>query len=74
MKIGDEILIHGFVDEIRKGAIIVRNDGGYFGTTKDEVYDLVRCGECEHKADNYCYKHSHEVTDNDFCSYGERKE
>ena len=36
--------------------------------------DIVRCSECEHKADNYCYKHSHEVTDSDFCSYGERKE
>ncbi len=36
--------------------------------------DIVRCGECEHKADNYCYKHSHEVTDSDFCSYGERSE
>ncbi len=34
--------------------------------------DIVRCSECEHKADNYCYKHSHEVTDSDFCSYGER--
>lgn len=67
-------MIHGFVDEIRKDAIIVRNDGGYFGTTKDEVYSLVRCEECEHKADNYCYKHSHEVTDSDFCSYGERSD
>ncbi len=36
--------------------------------------DIVRCGECEHKAENYCYKHSHEATDNDFCSYGERRE
>ena len=72
MKIGDEILIHGFVDEIRKDAIIVRNDGGYFGTTKDEVYDLVRCEACEHRGGNYCYKHSHRVTDSDFCSYGER--
>ena len=36
--------------------------------------DIVRCGECEHKADNYCYKHSHEVTDSDFCSYGERRD
>ena len=36
--------------------------------------DIVRCGECKHKADNYCYKHSHEVTDSDFCSYGERGE
>lgn len=36
--------------------------------------DIVWCEECEHKADNYCYKHSHEVTDSDFCSYGERRD
>ncbi len=35
---------------------------------------IVRCGECEHKAENYCYKHSHEVTDDGFCSDGRRKE
>lgn len=36
--------------------------------------DIVRCGECEHRGADYCYKHSHRVTDSDFCSYGERKE
>ena len=34
--------------------------------------DIVRCGECEHRGADYCYKHSHRVTDSDFCSYGER--
>lgn len=34
--------------------------------------DIVRCGECEHRGADYCYKHSHRVTNNDFCSYGER--
>lgn len=37
MKIGDEILVHGFIDEIRKDTVIVRNDGGYFGTSKTEI-------------------------------------
>lgn len=37
MKIGDEVLIHGYVDEIRKDTIIIRNDGGYFGTVESEV-------------------------------------
>lgn len=37
MKIGDRIYVHGFVDEIRKDCVIVRNDGGYFGTDKSEI-------------------------------------
>lgn len=37
MKIGDEVHIHGFVDEIRKDIIIIRNKGGYFGTVAEEV-------------------------------------
>lgn len=48
---------------------------GYIQGQEDALQtDIVRCEECEHKADNYCYKHSHEVTDSDFCSYGERSE
>lgn len=38
MKIGDEVYIHGFVDEIRKDCVIVKNEGGYFGTVPDEVF------------------------------------
>ena len=37
MKIGDEVFVHGYVDEIRKDTVIIRNNGGYFGTTEDEV-------------------------------------
>ena len=37
MKIGDEVYIHGYVDEIRKDAVIIRNEGGYFGTSKKEI-------------------------------------
>ena len=37
MKIGDEVLIHGYIDEIRKDVIIIRNEGGYFGTIKSEI-------------------------------------
>ena len=37
MKIGDRIFVRGYVDEIRKDTVIVRNDGGYFGTTWNEV-------------------------------------
>ena len=37
MKIGDEVYIHGYVDEIRNDVVIIRNDGGYFGTIPEEV-------------------------------------
>jgi len=37
MKIGDEVYIHGYIDEIRKDTIIIRNEGGYFGTVPSEV-------------------------------------
>ena len=38
MKIGDEVYVHGYVDEIRKDCIIIRNEYGYFGTLEDEIY------------------------------------
>lgn len=38
MKIGDEVCVHGYIDEIRSDVIIIRNDGGYFGTVENEVY------------------------------------
>ena len=40
MKIGDEVFVHGYVDEIRKDCIIIRNDGGYFGTGEDAIISV----------------------------------
>lgn len=37
MKIGDRCFVHGYIDEIRKDTVIVRNHGGYFGTDPGEV-------------------------------------
>lgn len=37
MKIGDRVFVHGYIDEIRKGTIIICNKGGYFGTVPSEV-------------------------------------
>ena len=37
MKIGDEIYVCGIVDEIRGDTVIIKNEGGYFGTSKTEV-------------------------------------
>ena len=36
-KIGDRIFVRGYIDEIRKDTVIVRNNGGYFGTILSEV-------------------------------------
>lgn len=55
MKIGDRVYVHGHVDEIRKDTVIIRNEGGYFGTVKSEIVEaqkaedivsVVRCKEC----------------------------
>ena len=40
MKIGDRVYVHGYVDEIRKETIIIRNEGGYFGTVPEEVVEI----------------------------------
>ena len=37
MKIGERCFVHGYIDEIRKDTVIVRNNGGYFGTDPGEV-------------------------------------
>lgn len=41
-RIGDEVYIHGYIDEIRKDVVIIRNDGGYFGTAPSEVARYIR--------------------------------
>lgn len=57
MKIGDRVYVHGYVDEIRKDCVIIRNDGGYFGTVKSEIVEaqktedivsVVRCKDCKY--------------------------
>ncbi len=37
MKIGDEVYVHGHIEEIRGNTVIVKNKGGSFGTSKKEV-------------------------------------
>lgn len=60
MKIGDRIYVRGYVDEIRKDTVIVRNDGGYFGTIPSEVItgelpsaqpEIIRCEDCRWQKD-----------------------
>lgn len=56
MKIGDEVYVHGYIDEIRNDVIIIRNDGGYFGTVPSEVVDQEpKCEDCKWNTwDNNC--------------------
>ena len=37
MRIGDTVFVHGIVDEIRNDTVIIRNNGGYFGTVAGEI-------------------------------------
>ena len=54
MKIGDEVYVHGYVDEIRGDTVIIRNGGGYFGTLESEVKtDPVKHGRWIGEADGY---------------------
>lgn len=48
MKIGDEVYVHGYVNEIREDTVIIRNEGGYFGTSKSEVAPEPGWGMTEH--------------------------
>lgn len=81
MKIGDEVFVHGFVDEIRVDQVIINNRGGYFGTLPDELRTIVQCKDCKHaykrkpinKTAVLCELFGAGMKDNDFCSYGERR-
>jgi hypothetical protein len=61
MRIGDIVFVHGIIDEIRNDCIIIKNTGGYFGTSKDEIVhysqlmknDIIKCKECEFFKDDY---------------------
>ena len=88
MKIGDRVFIHGYVDEIRKETVIIRNKGGYFGTDKSEIIvsakdmePVVRCKDCKHWHSNteFCGIWSFQniaqrTLSDDYCSRAERRE
>ena len=53
MKIGDRIFVRGYIEEIRKDTVIVRYDGGYFGTIPSEVITReLPSAEPEHLTDD----------------------
>jgi len=51
LKIGDEVYIHGFVDEVRRDTVIIKNKGGYFGTVTEEI---IPSAQPEPKCANGC--------------------
>lgn len=81
MKIGDEVYVHGYVDEIRNDTIIIRNDGGYFGTVESEISERtsITCPDCIYGESFgnliYCVRNgSYWNGRNGFCSKAQKKE
>lgn len=77
-KIGDEVFVHGRINEIRGRTIIIENNGGYFGTDCSEVYAIPSCRYCEfseeHGFNLFCkYWHRYTYWDG-FCHFGNKAE
>ena len=80
-KIGDRVLVHGHVDEIRKDTVIIRNDGGYFGTIWNEILvadNFVLCRDCKHwKNKHLCEALSRygsfDTNSTFYCGFAERR-
>ena len=77
MKIGDTVYVHGYVDEIRKDTVIIRNNGGYFGTVSSEIISgvIVHCVDCKHyvKHDKRCRFWNHGTKKSDWCCHAEKR-
>ena len=77
MKIGDMVFVHGYVDEIRKDTVIIRNKGGYFGTVPREIMtgDFIKCCDCKHydKSNGWCDLMCLHFPEDGFCSKAKPK-
>lgn len=87
MKIGDEVYVHGYIDEIRNDTVIIRNAGGYIDETiemlipvsvlyriMEEIDDEAECAYAdfdEYKCD-VLHAEPDELPDDDF-RYGLRR-
>ena len=90
MYIGDEVYVHGYIDEVRYdetgeiSVVIIRNEGGYFGTAESEVYRAIAeqtepttedCSEVEQTepsvsySDHTDYKGALDYTDTTDCPW-----
>lgn len=81
MKINDRVYVHGYVDEIRKDTVIIRNEGGYFGTVKSEIVEaqktedivsVIRCKDCIKKELCSIFRDARQELG--FCAWAGRKE
>lgn len=60
-RIGDEVYIHGIIDEIRKDTIIIKNEGGYFGTVSEEIMPSAQPEEIDSESCNELKKKCEEL-------------
>lgn len=76
MKIGDEVYVHGYVDEIRKDVVIIRNEGGYFGTVEDEIvaYEIKGLHKDYAESKVVIEQTDCEITDCDYHKYCKERE
>lgn len=88
MKIGDRVYVNGYVDEIRKDTVIIRNEGGYFGTAKNEIVEaqkaedivsVIRCKDCKYYEEQdetigTCLLTESGAHIKGYCAWAERKE
>lgn len=83
MKIGDRVFVRGYIDEIRKDTVIIRNAGGYFGTIPSEVItgelpsaqpEVIRCKDCLWRIGRDCTRFTDlPVYMDDYCGRAKRR-
>ena len=66
MKIGDRVFVRGYIDEIRKDTVIIRNAGGYFGTIPSEVI-TGELSSAQPELNEWCHDCKEYDTENDCC-------
>lgn len=71
IRIGDEVYIHGFVDEVRRDAVIIKNAVEIIPSAQPEI---IRCKDCKWKQGSECVRFADvRPFPDDFCSRAERR-
>ena len=81
IRIGDEVYIHGFVDEVRKDVVIIKNADEIIPSAQPEI---IRCKDCKYITEHYdtdgnvpywtCSEWDSGTDYDGFCHYAERSE
>ena len=80
LKIGDRVYVHGHIDEIRKDTVIIRNEGGYFGTVPSEIVsgEFTHCEDCKNSEERgyalFCEFWKRYTTHKGYCFKAEGRE